>query len=143
MSTTAPKKPVSKAAWVKAKRHEIHLASSPDTVVAVVIPNLPELIKSGEFPNHLIDVAINVAGGQKVTAEHIGEQAEFYRHLIATTVVEPALTPEDVKELPFEDVELIASIATRQRDVDALGNQIGGLHLTEEWRKFRGVEYLD
>lgn len=137
------RKPISKSAWIKSKRHPINLASSVDTVVAIEVPNLPELISAGEFPNHLIDAAINVAQGAKVTREHISEQAEFYRHLIAKTVKEPEIVPDDVKDLPFEDVELIASIATRQRDVDGLGNQIAGLDKSDDWLKFRGVLDLD
>lgn len=142
MSTTAPK-PVSKAAWIKAKRHAITLASSLDTVIEIEVPNLPELISAGEFPNHLIDAAINVAQGEKVTREHIAEQAEFYRHLVAKTVKSPEIAPEDVKNLPFEDVELIAAIATRQRDVDGIGEQIAGLDKSDAWKRFRGVDYLD
>lgn len=143
MSTTAAPKPVSKAAWIKKKRHPITLASSLDTVVEIEVPNLPELISAGEFPNHLIDAAINVAQGEKVTREHIAEQAEFYRHLVAKTVKSPEIAPEDVKELPFEDVELIAAIATRQRDVDGIGEQIAGLDKSDAWKRFRGVDYLD
>ncbi len=141
MSTTE-QKAVSLAAWKKAKVHKITLASG--AVVDIQVPNLPELVSSGEFPNHLVDVAINVASGeQKVTMEDVKAQAEFYRELVSKTVVEPKLLPTDVAELPFEDIELISAIATRQRDVDALGHHIGGLDESENWRKFRGIDYLD
>lgn len=140
MSTTAVK-PVSKAAWVKNKRHPITLASSLDTVVEIELPNLPELVSAGEFPNHLVDAAIAVAQtDQKVTREAIVEQAEFYRHLVAKTVKSPEITPDDVKDLPFEDIELIVSLAMRQRDIDAVGKQIAGLDKSDDWRKFRGVD---
>jgi len=130
------------AAWKKAAVHEITLASG--VVVKIRIPNLPELVSAGEFPNHLVEVAIAVATGEsKVTPEEVKAQAEFYRELVSRTLVEPAVAPDDVKELPFEDIELISSIATRQRDVDALGEHIAGLDDNEQWRKFRGIDYLD
>ena len=141
MSTTE-KKAASLSAWKKNAVHTITLASG--TEVEIKIPNLPELAAAGDFPNHLIETAIAVANGDvKVTQEEIKAQAEFYRELVSRTVVTPTITPEDVKELPFEDVELVASIATRQRDVDALGHHIAGLDNNVDWRKFRGVEYLD
>ena len=71
------------------------------------------------------------------------KQAEFYRELISRTLVEPKVAPEEVKDLPFEDIELLAALATRQRDVDALGQHIAGLDDNEKWRRFRGIDYLD
>jgi hypothetical protein len=136
------KKVKSLSEWKKAGVHSITLSTGAQ--VDIRIPNLPELVAAGEFPNHLVDVAIAVAtGDRKVTAEDVKSQAEFYRELMARTLVEPAVTAEEAKEIPFEDVELLASIATRQRDVDALGKHIAGLDDSEEWRKFRRVEYLD
>jgi hypothetical protein len=136
------KKPATLAAWKKSKFHTVTLASG--AVVDIKIPNLPELVSAGEFPNHLVEVAINVAtGDSKVTPEEIKSQAEFYRNLITKTVVSPELTLDDVKELPFEDIELLSAIATRQRDVDALGHHIAGLDESADWRKFRGIDYID
>jgi hypothetical protein len=141
MSAAADRK-TTLAGWKKAAVHDVTLASGIE--VKIKIPNLPELVAAGEFPNHLVDTAINVATGKtEVSSEEIKQQAEFYRELVSRTVIEPALTPEDVADVPFEDVELIAAIATRQRDVDALGHHIAGLDNNADWRKFRGVEYID
>lgn len=140
--STNEKKPTTLAAWKKNAVHPVTLASG--TEVEIKIPNLPELVSAGEFPNHLVDTAIAVATGEtKVTSEEVKAQAEFYRELVSRTVVTPALTPEDVRELPFEDIELLSAIATRQRDVDALGHHIAGLDSNADWRKFRGIEYID
>jgi hypothetical protein len=134
--------PTTLAAWKKAAVHDITLASGVE--VKVKIPNLPELVAAGEFPNHLVETAISVATGEtKVTPEEIKAQAEFYRELVSRSIVEPKVAAEDVGGLPFEDIELIASIATRQRDVDALGHHIAGLDKNKDWRKFRGIDYLD
>lgn len=125
--------------WKSAAVHPVTLPSS--TVVDIRIPNLPEMIESGEIPNDLIDVAIEVAQGtRKVTSKDIKEQAEFYRHLVSKTVVNPKVTPEQVPEIPYEDTDMLVEIATRQRDVDALGHHIAGLHTNKDWRKFRGFE---
>jgi hypothetical protein len=64
-----------------------HVTLATGAVVEIKIPNLPELVSAGEFPNHLVEVAINVAtGDSKVTPEEIKSQAEFYRKfLIAKT----------------------------------------------------------
>lgn len=130
------------AAWKKAAIHEVTLTSGVE--VQIKIPNLPELVAAGEFPNHLVETAISVATGDtKVTAEEVKAQAEFYRELISRTLVEPKVAPEEVKDLPFEDIELLAALATRQRDVDALGQHIAGLDDNEKWRRFRGIDYLD
>ena len=130
------------AAWKKAAIHEVTLTSGVE--VQIKIPNLPELVAAGEFPNHLVETAISVATGDtKVTAEEVKAQAEFYRELISRTLVEHKVAPEEVKDLPFEDIELLAALATRQRDVDALGQHIAGLDDNEKWRRFRGIDYLD
>lgn len=140
--STEQKKATTLAAWKKNANHTVTLASG--TEVEMKIPNLPELVAAGEFPNHLVDTAIQVASGErKVSAEEIAQQAEFYRELVSRAVVNPTLAPEDVKDLPFEDVELISAIATRQRDVDALGHHIAGLDNNADWRKFRGIDDLD
>src|SRR5688572_20448247 len=101
--------------WKKAKRHEVTLASG--TVVEIELPNLPALIKGGEIPNTLLDVAIAQQKlDAEITPEQIKEQFVFYRFLVAKTVVSPEITEDDVEELPYEDVEMLVEFATRQRD---------------------------
>ena len=135
-------KVTTKAQWKKAKRHIVTLPSG--TVVGIELPDLPALMASGDIPNHLIDAAIESANGAQVTPERLKEQADFYRHLILVTVKEPGdLTEEDVDDLPAEDKELLAEIATRQRDYDALGHHIAGLHKSADWRRFRGFDFSD
>lgn len=129
------------AGWKKAKRHTVQLPSGFE--VEVEIPNLPLMIKTGTIPNHLIDAALGAIEQQQVTPELIKEQSDFFELLVSTMVAEPKLTVEDVREVPFEDVELLVELGTRQRDIDAVGNHIGGLHTSKEWRQFRGFEDRD
>lgn len=132
----------SKAAWVKAKNHPVTLPSG--TTVEMIVPNLPHLIKAGEIPNQLVEDALGAAARTtNVTRQQIEQQAEFYNKLVAIAVTKPSVAETDVPELPFEDVEMIVEIATRQRDLDAVGKHIGGLHTVDEFRKFRGLDSSD
>jgi hypothetical protein len=129
------------AAWKGAKRHTITLPSGFE--VGIEIPNIPLLVKTGQLPNELVAEALTTIQAGKLTPEVIIQQAEFYNKLLPVTVKEPAITEEDVAGLPFEDVEMLAEIATRQRDLDATGSHVGGLNSNKEWRTFRGLPDLD
>lgn len=126
------------SAWKKAKTHEITLPSG--TEVTIQVPDLAALIESGDIPNSLLDIAVQAAGGDaELTPELLKQQRSFNDHVILKTVVEPALTPDDLAEIPAEDKAMLVEIATRQRDLDALGNHIGGLQKIEAFRTFRGL----
>lgn len=133
--TKTPKKTL--GAWKKAKRHTVTLPSGFE--VDIEIPNLPEMIKTGQIPNSLISAATGAIAQDKVTPELIAEQAEFYSLLVLTMVKEPQITAEDLPEIPYEDIEMLVELGTRARDIDALYNHIGGLHKSKVWREFRGL----
>lgn len=139
----APKK-IDKATWKKQRRHTIKLPSGFE--VEIEVPNLPQLVKTGQLPNDLVSQALGIVQAGKLSAEAIAEQAEFYAKLVLVTVKSPELVEADIigdDTIPFEDVEMIVEIATRQRDMDAEGNHLGGLHLSKKWRQFRGFPDLD
>lgn len=131
----APSSGDKKSAWKKAKYHDVTCPSG--TVVTIQIPNLPALIKAGRVPNELLDAAIGAGPDTEVTREMIEKQADFYAYLISITVTEPSVEPHEVGDLPYEDVEMIASIALRQRDMDAVYKHIGGLDKVASFRNFR------
>lgn len=141
--TTLEPKTATLEQWGAAKRHPITLPSG--TTVAIEIPDLPNLIRTGAIPNALVGVAIGVANGKKVTADDIAEQAGFYNSLVAMTVKQPAVTEEQVADgtIPAEDKEMIVEFAVRQRDFDAIGHHIGGLETDASFRTFRGLLPLD
>lgn len=130
-----------KEAWSAAKTHTVTLPSGFE--IDMQIPNLPLLIKTGQIPNHLIDAALGAMQAEEITREMVEQQADFYDKLVAISVVDPIIAEEEVKDLPFEDVDLIVDLATRQRDVDAMGRHLGGLHKSEEWKSFRRGDSLD
>jgi hypothetical protein len=135
---TNPAKTDRLAAWKGAKQHTVTLPSG--TVVEIVLPNLPKMLQAGDVPNTLIAAALEAARGGEVTEETIREQFEFYRFLVARTVVEPQLDPSDVGDLPAEDIEMLVELASRNRDVDAVGHQLAGLERQADWRRFRGFD---
>lgn len=124
------------AAWKSSRRHYIILASGVE--VGIEIPNLPLMVKTGVIPNDLLDAALGAIQKQEITPELIKEQSDFFHLLVSVMVKEPELAPEDIPDLPYEDIELLVEIGTRQRDIDAIGNQVAGLHKSADWRKFRG-----
>ena len=138
MSTTAK---TTKASWKKAAVHEgITLPSG--TVVSIKLPNRPLMIKTGQLPNTLVEDALaaqSATSNATVTREMIEQQWEYYSFLVSRTVVEPAITQEEVAEIPAEDIEMIVEFATRQRDIDAVYSHIAGLDKLDSFRKFRSL----
>lgn len=139
--TTAEAQITSKTAWQKAKTHTITLPSG--TAVEIQLPNMPLLIKAGDIPNHLLDVAVKVQTAQTVDVEMIQAQADLIRFLIPRIVVKPAITEEDVESIPYEDIEMLMEFANRQRDFDAVGHHLAGLETSDQFRKFRGLDAGD
>jgi hypothetical protein len=141
-------KVVSLEQWKKSSLHVISLSSG--SAVGIKIPDLAALIEAGEIPQNLLDAALSATGAggdgraeKTPTKEFILQEAEFSNKLVQSTVVQPKLSEANVREIPFEDRVMIVEIATRQRDLDAEGNHIGGLHKSESFRKFRGLDNLD
>jgi hypothetical protein len=138
---TVTNRPKDASAWKQAGIHDVTLPSGME--VSIKIPNLPEMVKNGAIPNNLLDAALGAIQKERITKELIAEQADFFHMLVETMVKEPAVTAADVPELPYEDIELLVEIGTRQRDLDALGRHISGLHRSAEWRRFRGLDFGD
>ena len=135
-------KAVTLADWKKAKDHTIRLPSG--VYVDVAIPDLAKMIESGEIPQNLLDAALAATGASErddaPTKEFILQERQFANRLVQATVSKPKLSEDEVDEIPFEDKVLIVEVATRQRDLDAEGNHIGGLQKSSDFRKFRGLD---
>lgn len=136
-------KPVSAAGWKKAAHHNIMCPSGARIVIR--IPDIPLMIELGEVPQHLLDAAIGVASDSeaKPSKDLIIQQREFTDLLTAAVTIEPKLVATDVPDLPYEDKEFLVAIATRQRDLDAEGEHIGGLMKSEKFRRFRQFREFD
>lgn len=131
--------PKTAAAWKKNAHHTVMCPSG--TSIVMKIPDLPAMIETGTIPQHLLDAALGAASDpdQKPTRELIKQQREFTDLLTMICVIEPKLTEADLTDIPYEDKEFIVSVATRQRDLDVLGDHIGGLNKSEKFRRFRSL----
>jgi hypothetical protein len=138
----------SKAAWKKAKVHEgVTLPSG--TKVDIKLPNLAQLIKGGQIPNSLLEIATKIGTGTlkvddeaAASPELIGQVSEFHAFLVEQTVVKPEITRQEVldEEIPAEDVSVIVQFALRERDTDVVGHHLAGLETVDEFRRFRGLD---
>ena len=134
-----------KTAWINQGDHTVTLPSG--AVIGIRIPDLATLIEAGELPQNLLDEALGYAAGTKddetPTKESIIKEREFRDLLVELTVTEPKLTTADVAKVPVEDKDLIVAIALRQRDLDAIGEHIGGLTKSDKFRAFRGLDSIE
>lgn len=140
-----PEKTTTKAAWKKAATHE-GVRCPSGVLVDLRIPDLPALIEAGTIPQHLLEAAIGAAAPSAVdspAADLIAKEREFTDVLVSLTVVNPSISEEDAREIPYEDKKMIVEIAMRQRDWDAEGEILGGLMLSEKFRRFRGLGEFD
>lgn len=127
-----------KTGWVKSKVHEdITLPSG--FKVDIELPNIPSLIKAGALPNELVEVATKAAVTNDIPEDMFEKMDDFNNYLVSVTVVNPKITPEDVKDLPSEDIDMLVGFATRTRDMDAVGHHIAGLETIKSFREFRGL----
>lgn len=138
-----PTKPKKTAAdWKKRRVHEdVTLPSGAQ--VDITIPNLAQLIESGSLPNKLIPVAVSLQSANKLSEDVLKDAWEFAKFIVPTMVVNPALEPADVDDIPYEDVELLIAFATRATDMDAVGKHLGGLHTVQSFRDLRGIFTTD
>lgn len=144
-----PSTTTSKSAWKKAGVHTVTLPSA--SVVKIRIPDLAKMAQTGELDNDLLQYAVpslpddvDEEPSPEQKKENLTKLANFHQWLISKTLVEPELTPEEVKDtVPTPDKEVLVELASRRRDMDAIGHQIGGLEVSADWRKFRGIEARD
>jgi hypothetical protein len=119
--------------------------------VVIRIPNLAELIRTQLVPSRLMQTAIRElispgvvpikasgeaepgteAGEASVEwdVDEIGRMLELSEWLVTEMLVEPKLTVEDLRDParrpPAQDIDMLISIARRDRDWDARGVKIG------------------
>lgn len=140
-----------KDTWQQAGVHTVTLPSG--VAVKIHIPDLAEMAKSGELDNDLLAYAVPVRpkpGDEdkeptpEEKRENLTKLADFHDWLVSHTLVDPVLTPEEVgKTVPTPDKEVLVELASRRRDMDVTGHHIGGLEVSADFRKFRGIDGSD
>lgn len=136
----------SKSAWKKAGVHTVTLPSG--AVVNIRIPNLAQMAQAGELDNDLLQYAVpnlptdpDEEPTPEQKKENLTKLAAFHQWLVSKTLVDPALDPDEVKDtVPTPDLEVLVELASRRRDMDVVGHHIGGLEVSADFRKFRGIE---
>lgn len=124
--------------WAEAAVHTPVLPSGRRVKMKVL--DLPTLIEAGEIPQHLMEAAAGVANADenfKPDVAFFAREREFTDRVCILSVVSPQLNEANVKRIPAEDRAMLAAWATRARDVDAIGDHIGGLSTSEKFRRFR------
>jgi hypothetical protein len=143
-TTDSPiQKPRDAKAWAKRGDHIVTLPSA--TQVTIRLPSLPALAKAGAIPNKLLAyITPKAAAADKgeepspeITSETLMNESEWRDFIISQMCVTPKVAPEEVSDLPEEDISMLSEFALRQRDTDAVGHQLAGLEVTDEWRRFR------
>jgi hypothetical protein len=146
MSETTETKPKGADAWKKSRVHE-NVTLPSGFQVDITIPNLATLITSGELPNPLVDAALQNLKPQQedgsINREALEKSWDFIKFIVPRMLVSPTVTPDDVDDLPIEDVEMLAGFATRSNDIDAVGHHLGGLETHRSFRELRGLLTLD
>lgn len=103
--------------WKAKSVMRITLPSGVD--VDIRIPNLANILMSGELPNNLREIALAELSGKtktELTEDHLRANAQFVRHLVIATVVNPKLEDADLDDLPQSDIDVLAAIANREVD---------------------------
>lgn len=139
-NSKSPTGKVNKTQWKARRKHTVTLPSGAE--VTIQVPNQAAMLKGGEIPNDLLSIALKQSQGTEsdLTIDDLKMAAEYDRFLVLKTVVEPAITEEDLNDLPQEDLAMLIEFATRRRDHDVLGHHLAGLETTEEFKKFRDLE---
>lgn len=96
------------AEWKHAAVQEVHLQSGAGTVKQRP-GTLAQAIRGGRVPNPLLGIAVKVeyegVEPAKLDPQELADYEAFRDWYIAETVIEPAITPEDVADLPSGDRE--------------------------------------
>lgn len=132
------------AEWKRRAVHEVTLFSGARVVMR--FPNLAFMLEKDAVPSRLLEAALRELttpgaipvkeqeegetgdGSIKFDQDMIKQMSELARWLVLQSVVSPKLTPEDLDPetgIPSEDVDLLISLARRERDRDARGVKLG------------------
>lgn len=158
--TERPLKPDGKGAWKKRNDSGPHVAVFPSgAVLKFAIPDSSTLLRSGRLPDRLrttallcaahpegadgymqelVLAAVMSAEREETVTQAIEDGIELGYVLVSEMLVEPKVTPEEVKagEFPELDVRMLLEFAERRRNLDADGNRLPIVPL-HDWARFR------
>jgi len=128
------------------------------------IVGIPTMLEIGVFPDHLLGIALldvsrreGAVGALREALEEVLDStkrselvdevkrlAEYERRIVAASLVDPALTYEEIAsgEFPEDDFSMILEIVQRRRSYDARGVRIG-VEPLDRWAAFHREHGLD
>jgi len=114
------------------------LEGLPDDLTDAVVMHVVNL-EHGGLPA-AIGAELSKAGhGDEQAAEkanqYIADFGRLTKHLVAEALVEPALSVDDLDEVPEEDLEMLMRIVTGRQTFDAAGVRIG-VEPLDAWATF-------
>lgn len=152
------------AAW-QTRLHTITCPSGQQ--LRIRIPGVETILEHGDLPESLIEMALKEITRQDGAAGAVAEElptlepearirrlaefGAFQRELVAAAVMEIAdgdkweplrLTGDEVRELPDQDVEMVAMIVLRIRSTDARGVTVG-VEPIDRWARFHETHGID
>lgn len=151
----------SKTAWKKrAGPHNVTLASGQKVTLRVfgpgelilrdAMPDMRDVVTLAVLKDLQLDAAVGIAKSALELATNGDEaeqrqkfqerlRAEHQRNklLVSRALVEPQLTPEELDEVPWEDVEELVRICTGKQAFDARGVRVG-VERIDSWATFQG-----
>lgn len=75
-------------------------------------------------------------------AKHVADFGRLTKHLVAEALVEPAMTVDELDEIPDDDLEMLMRIVTGRQAFDAAGIRIG-VEPVDAWATFRHAHGCD
>lgn len=148
-SFTASPAPTTAAEWGE-RTHYAELPSG--AAIRFRFPSLAEMIALGSLPEDLLEIAVaewkspgsaaelaaapfdelgedasdedreTAAAASRAVAERI---AALNREVIARALIEPAMSPDQLRTVPYTDLEYLTRIVNRVEPFDAAGRRIG------------------
>jgi hypothetical protein len=116
------------------------------------LPSLGEMAAIGELPSDLLDLALaewsepgsavymvarpvaalpdkptrkQQDAAEKASREVATRLARLNRHVVASALVTPKLTAEELQGVPYRDVEMLSQLVNRGKGIDAAGRHVG------------------
>ena len=148
--------------WRELAVHTITVPSG--ATVKIRIPGIGTILAGGELPHQLVRLALLDLSSPKGAAhalrqlledivddekrdqllEETTRFREYQCHLVASALLEPTLTVDEIMsgDFPEDDLALIAEIVQRDRIFDARGVRIG-VEPLDRWDRFHQEHGLD
>lgn len=117
--------------WRSREERDVTLPSG--AVVTIKLLDTQVYLRHGHTPDGLRSIALGELANRVIAHDATLEERQIaadqlgaaHRAIIAEMLVSPVLTPEEVRDIPGWDLDMLLDIANRVCEEDAAGNAIG------------------